>query len=383
MSLPSIKQMILTNRTFIVMFCFLAAFVLLPASVRAQNFLVEYGLPKSGTNDPLPPKFRVTANKNKKVYDTVEETYKGLSYKVRAKGRCPDKHHLNDQSTISLGGSGNSSGRVLFPVNENNRSIGGNSGQDWNYYIFDFPYLLPNKSPVEACNAELKRKQDAGASLAALLQNGFTLFVANAYDVDLDIACEKNVHLGFYEASHYYAHAVLPAEVMCMPTGYVPTQGAPAKPGQRYDPPPQRTPPPAPPLASVTVAANPAETKGKACPVYVNFSGRITANPDSTYSIFNTKFRFLGENDYKTDWLFVSINRDEPKTVNGRRFIQAPANDSGDTILTPGVKPRIPIYRGWMMLEVQLPNGSKRSERANFSVDCNPVSTKPRIKASN
>jgi len=29
-----------------------------------------------------------------------------------------------------------------------------------------------------------------------------------------------------------------------------------------------------------------------------------------------------------------------------------------------------------------LPNGSKRSERANFSVDCNVTSPKPRIKAS-
>ncbi|HEX3248781.1 MAG TPA: hypothetical protein VHS05_05085 [Pyrinomonadaceae bacterium] len=32
---------------------------------------------------------------------------------------------------------------------------------------------------------------------------------------------------------------------------------------------------------------------------------------------------------------------------------------------------KIPLYRGWMLPEVMLPHGVKRSERIAFTVDCN------------
>ena len=371
MSSLNTKRKLIAGSTLIMLFGFLLTAVLLAASTQGGHFLVEYGTPKAGTNDALPPVFRVRAVKDKKTYDTVVETNQGISYKIKAKGQCPEDHHLSS-STISLSNGLESGKEVIFPVNIHNRSIGGNHGQDWNYNNLDFPFLLPKISPIETCNAEVKRRVDAGQSLAAILQKGFTVFVANSYDLNLTIGCEKNVHLGFYEMPEYHASATAPAEIQCMQTGYVPTQGAAPKPGQHYEP----------PLTSVSVVADPAETKGRACPVYVNFRGSIAANPDSEYATFNTKYRFLGDNNYQTEWLFVAVNRDEPRTVNGRRFIQAPANDPGGTILAPGVKPRIPLYRGWMALEVQLPNGTKRSERANFTLDCNLVPPKPRIKAS-
>jgi hypothetical protein len=115
----------------------------------------------------------------------------------------------------------------------------------------------------------------------------------------------------------------------------------------------------------------------------VNFKGKIESNPESKHATFNTRYRFTGDNGYQTDWIFVAVSRDAPRTVNGRRFIQAPASDPGGTILAPGEKPKIPLYLGWMELEVQLPNGSKRSDRANFTVDCNVAPARPRIKASN
>lgn len=373
MSLPTIKRTVISSHPLVVM-CALLTAVLFATPAQSQNFLVEHGTIRAGTNDPKPPVFRVRATKNKQIYDTVIETNKGLSYKIKAKGRCPEDHHLS-RSTIQLFTEAKRGAPVIFPVNENNRSLGGNQGQDWNEYILDFPFLLPETSPVETCNAEVRRRVDAGQSLAAILQNGFTVFVANSYGVDLNIGCEKNIHLGFYEMPTFHAKATLPAEVHCMPTGYVPTQGAQPKPGQPL-------PPPQSPLTSITVVADPAETKGKTCPVYVNFRGRIAANPDGNFATLNTKYRFLGENNYQTDWLSVSVNRDEPRTVHGRRFIQAPTNDRGGTILAPGQKPKIPIYRGWMILEVQLPEGSKRSERVGFTVDCNrqPVPVKLKSK---
>ena len=66
-------------------------------------------------------------------------------------------------------------------------------------------------------------------------------------------------------------------------------------------------PDPPPPLESVSVAASPAETTGQRCPVYVNFKGKIVANPESEYTTFNTKYRFIGDHGYQTDWIFVAV----------------------------------------------------------------------------
>ncbi|HKO44787.1 MAG TPA: hypothetical protein VJU84_16025 [Pyrinomonadaceae bacterium] len=367
--------------TFMMMFGLLLTAVWCETPAQAQGFVVGLGMHREGTTDRKPPVFRVTAMNNKKVYDTVEDTYKGISYKIKVKGRCPEKHHLST-SRIGLS-NGDAYKQVVFPVNENNRSIGGNQGQDWNQYNFDWPFLMPKVSPVQTCNAEVKRREAAGQSLGAILQKGFTVEVDDAYDVSISIGCEKNVHLGFYEMPEERAYATLPAMVDCRPTGYVPTQGAPSRPGKPLPPPqPDRMPVPEPPLSSVSVVANPPLTKGEGCPVYVNFKGKIDPNPESKYSTFNTKYRFIGDNGYQTDWAFVAVSRDEPRTVTGRRFIQAPANNPKGTILAPGGAPRIPLFRGWMELEVQLPNGSKRSERANFTVDCNATPGNRRIKAS-
>ena len=374
------RTRIISFQTLIMTFGLLLTAVLCGTPAQAQGFIVGLGMHREGTNDPKPPVFRVTAMNNKKVYDTVEDTYKGIRYKIKVKGQCPEKHHLSTSNIRLYNGDG--SWEVNFPVNQDNRSIGGNHGQDWNQYNFDWPFLMPKVSPVKTCNNEVKRREANGQSLGAILQKGFTVEVDDAYTVTISIGCEKNVHLGFYEMPEERASATLPAMVECRPTGYVPTQGAPSRPGQHHEPSAPRMPVPEPPLSSVSVVANPPQTKGEGCPVYVNFKGKIEANPESKYTTFNTKYRFIGDHGYQTDWTFVAVSRDEPRTVNGRRFIQAPTNNPKGSILAPGGTPRIPLFRGWMELEVQLPNGSKRSERANFTVDCNVTPGNRRIKAS-
>ena len=96
---------------------------------------------------------------------------------------------------------------------------------------------------------------------------------------------------------------------------------------------------------------------------------KITAGEKSQYTTFNTKYRFLGENNYTTDWLPVSITRGQPRTVNGRRFIQS--SDTPRGLKVPGGKQNVPIFHGWMLLEVMLPDGTIRSEKGLFTVDCN------------
>jgi hypothetical protein len=116
---------------------------------------------------------------------------------------------------------------------------------------------------------------------------------------------------------------------------------------------PKRTPVPDPPIESISVLADPSETQGRQCPVNVTFRGKITAGDNSAYTTFNTEYRFVGENNFKSDWIRVSLARGASKTVIWRRFIEAPENDRAGAFKTPGGKVKIPVYRGWMSVEVK------------------------------
>jgi hypothetical protein len=150
--------------------------------------------------------------------------------------------------------------------------------------------------------------------------------------------------------------------IRCLPTDFKPSR-------TRVEP--KRTAVPDPPIAALSVLADPAETQGRQCPVNVTFRGTIKAGENSAYTIFKTKYRFVGENNFKTDWMPVSVGQGESKSVIWRRYIEAPENDPTGALKTPGGRVKIPVYHGWMSIEVMLPNGTKRSERTPFSVDCN------------
>jgi hypothetical protein len=332
------------------------------------------------------PKIVVISTRDRTAYDTTVET--SLAYTVAIKGRCAEKWRLKSAKVKRIDGTAE-----FLKVDTDNRSISPDHGQASTFISIISTYVKPDlttyskffapvaqpTSPPKACNAELDRLVKEGSSRAKLLQDGFELIAFKSHQAELEVWCQDD-HV-IKEADRRYRDTTeIHTRIRCEGTGYRPPQRTPVPDRPAPPPPPQRTPPPPPPLTSVSVAASPAETKGKACPVYVNFSGRILANPDSKYSTFNTKYRFLGDGNYKTDWVFVSINKGETRTVHGRRFIQAPANDPGGTLVGAGGKPKIPLFNGWMALEVALPNGAKRSERENFVVDCNPVPPKPKIK---
>lgn len=196
-----------------------------------------------------------------------------------------------------------------------------------------------------------------GGSKTELLRKGFEVNVNGAYRAYLDVTCHKQ-KVGFYEDPNYIAETRLPLTIRCMPSDYKP-------PRTRVEP--QRTAVPDPPVESLSVVMDP--IRRQVCPVDVTFRGRITTPGSSEYSVFKTKYRFLGENNFKSNWISVSIARGETKTVIWRRFIAAP--ETTGSFKTPGGRAKIPLYRGWMTLEVMLPTGTKRSERTDFTVDCN------------
>jgi hypothetical protein len=341
-------------------FVFAMSLFCLVAVAAEDKFFIEPGVEAGSLK---PPVIVVKANKNPEIYDTIDVrqgTAGDLNFTVKMRGHCPEHFSMLSGSLWVYGKTKKRD--ETFHVNTDHRSIGPDHGAGWSYRQFSLPFIMPNldRSPVEVCNTELQRAGN-GAARWNLLRDGFDVPFDRAYRIELAVTCDRTdlLHDQDYlkTAETYY-----PATIRCAPTGFTP---------QRTPVPPQRTAVPEPPLASVSVLPDPPETQGRQCPVYVNFKGIITANEKSEYARFNTKYRFVGENNFKTDWLPVSVMRGEPRSVFWRRFIQAPENNPAGTLKTSGGSVKIPIYRGWMMLEVTLPNGTKRSERASYSVDCN------------
>ena len=335
--------------------------------VTAQQFDLQPGA--AITQIKPGPVIRVNAVRDPAVYDTIDgsDQAKDLVFQVKLRGSCPENYRLAGVTAAIVNERLKQGRNTKIGFNPDHRSIGPEHGAQWDFTVLSFPFLQPRTSPVMTCNDELSRRTALGESRAELLRKGFDVDVPDAYKASLRVTCHK-WKPGFYEDPDYSADSRLPVTIRCMATGYKP-------PRTKVEP--QRTAVPDPPIESVSVLADPAETQGKECPVNVTFRGKITADPNSEYMTFNTKYRFVGENNFKSDWIPVSVRRGESKTVIWRRFIEAPANDRSGALKTPGGRVKIPVYRGWMFIEVMLPNGTKRSERTEFSVDCN---VQPRIR---
>jgi hypothetical protein len=325
--------------------------------VSAQQFDMQPGAEITQINPA--PVIRVHAVRDASVYDTIDasDSAQDLVFRVKIRGSCPETYRLAGV-TASINNSKLKQRReVKLGFNPDHRSIGPDHGARWDFTQINFPFLQPETSPATSCNQELERRVSMGESKTDLLRKGFEVNVTGAYRAYLDVTCHKQ-RVGFYEDPNYVAETRLPLIIRCMPSDYKP-------PRARVEP--QRTAVPDPPIESVSVSVDPMRQQG--CPVDVTFRGRITARQQSEYSVFKTKYRFVGENNFSSDWIPVSIARGETKTVIWRRFIEAP--ETTGSFKTPGSRTKIPLYRGWMAVEVMLPTGTKRSERTDFTVDCN------------
>jgi hypothetical protein len=339
------------------------------SSKPAVFFEIDQGSPRPGTNDPEQPIIRVTAKKNKQIYDTVETSEGGLRFLFKVRGRCGkegSKDNL-DWATIKVSSYGKAAGTESFPVNKSHRSMGPNHGEGWNYHTLDYPNVHPISQPVQACNNEVKRRESKGESQAGLLQHGFNVDLGIAYLAEMNVVCMQHQPGIFVDTPSliYKARTGLRVQLQCMPTGYVPTTGAPPRHGVHLDP----------PITNVALKAEPAEMKGHACPVYVGFRGQITAGENRPGNDpVKIKYRFVGDRGFDTPFYDETLRKGETKAVFWKRRIEAlPIVGGPDKVLAPGVKPKIPIYQGWTTLEVVYPGADKKSsQKATFTVDCNP-----------
>jgi len=331
---------------------FIAALV-----VSAQQFDMQPGAEITQVNPA--PIIRVRAVRDADVYDTIDasDTAKDLVFHVKIRGSCPETYRLAGLTASINNSKLKQRQEAKLGFNPDHRSIGPDHGAGWDFTLLNFPFLQPETSPATSCNQELERRVSMGESKTDVLRKGFEVNVTGAYKAYLDVTCHKH-KVGFYEDPNYVAETRLPLTIRCMPSDYKPPRNGIE---------PRLTAGPIPPIESVSVLMEPIRQQG--CPVDVTFRGRITAPQQSEYSVLKTKYRFLGENNFRSDWIPVSVGRGETRTVIWRRFIEAP--ETTGSFKTPGSRAKIPLYRGWMAIEVMLPNGTKRSERTDFTVDCN------------
>jgi hypothetical protein len=322
--------------------------------VSAQQFDMQPGAEITQINPA--PVIRVRAVRDPGVYDTIDasDSAKDLVFHVKIRGSCSEKYRLAGITAGIYNSRLKQRRDTKLGFNPDHRSIGPEHGAGWDFTVLNFPFLQPETAPATSCNQELGRRMSMGESKTELLRKGFEVNVPGAYQASLGVTCHKH-KVGFYEDPTYSAETRLPVTIRCMPSDYKPPVEKPL------------TAVPGPPIEALSVSVDPFRQQG--CPVDVTFRGRITAPQQSEYSVFKTKYRFLGENNFKSDWIPVSVGRGETKTVIWRRFIDAP--DTTGSFKTPGGRAKIPLYRGWMAIEVMLPNGTKRSERTDFTVDCN------------
>ena len=323
----------------------------------AQQFDMQPGAEITQINPA--PIIRVHAVRDAGVYDTIDasDSAKDLVFRVKIRGSCPETYRLAGVMASINNSKLKQRREFKIGFNPDHRSIGPDHGAGWDFTEISFPFMYSETSPATSCNQELERRVSMGESKTDLLRRGFEVNVTGAYRAYLDVTCHKQ-KVGFYEDPNYIAETRLPLTIRCMPSDYKP-------PRTRVEP--QRTAVPDPPIESVSVLMEPIRQQG--CPVDVTFRGKITAPQQSEYSVFKTKYRFLGENNFRSDWIPVSVGRGETKSVLWRRFIEAP--ETTGSFKTPGGRAKIPLYRGWMAIEVMLPNGTKRSERTDFTIDCN------------
>jgi len=323
----------------------------------AQQFDMQPGAEITQINPA--PIIRVHAVRDAGVYDTIDasDSAKDLVFRVKIRGSCPETYRLAGVMASINNSKLKQRREFKIGFNPDHRSIGPDHGAGWDFTEISFPFMYSETSPATSCNQELERRVSMGESKTDLLRRGFEVNVTGAYRAYLDVTCHKQ-KVGFYEDPNYIAETRLPLTIRCMPSDYKP-------PRTRVEP--QRTAVPDPPIESVAVLMEPIRQQG--CPVDVTFRGRITAPTTSEYSVFKTKYRFLGENNFRSDWIPVSVGRGETKSVIWRRFIEA--TETTGSFKTPGSRAKIPLYRGWMAIEVMLPNGTKRSERTDFTIDCN------------
>jgi hypothetical protein len=355
-------------RAVVIALCLAFSVFSLVAGSAVEGFEMKLEYTPNGSYEL--PVVLVKATKSKNLYDSMEPMEPNLEYKVSVRGQCAEKWRLTDGDLVIRANDRKpriDDPRVDYPVDSSHRSIGDDHGQGWETFPFSFPFMAPKgQSPVDLCNAELD-KAGSESARKQLLAEGINLSLGKAYYAELEIGCDdKDKKVGFDKPPAFFtASTYLPLKVRCAPVVF--TKSPPPRTGRPVDP----------PIESVAVVADPPETVGRKCPVYVNFRGKITAGGNSAFATYNTKYRFIGDHNYTSEWLPVSIVRGEPRTVHGRRFIQEP--DIAPGFKTPGARDKIPTFHGWMALEVMLENLTKRSQRADFSVDCNP---QPRIRAA-
>src|SRR5829696_3714464 len=193
MSSPTIEHYLVRRRRPAALLGVLLPLALLATEAHAQRFEIF-------SHDPH---IVVISTKKKEAYDTVLE--EKLAYEVQIRGRCAEKWRLKSAQIRRADGTA-----MKLSIDTDNRSISPDHGAATKPYPIISYYSRPDlatynkffskndpvSSPVQACNAELKRLVGKGESRAKLLQEGFEFIAWSAYDAELEVWCQDDHLVG-------------------------------------------------------------------------------------------------------------------------------------------------------------------------------------------
>lgn len=373
--------------------CMLALWIgATPALAQVQEIAASsgtYKVEKNAFGDAVPvgsaPMIEVYSSDGQK-YGFVGNDNQSLPFLMKVSGRCAARWRLySARAWIDVeGGNGTP---ATIPVNSNNRTLGEQQ------VVVACPYVPPDipRTPVEACNFELDKRAAQGQSRENLLMAGFVVRYDNAYTGRFRLACTEDRLIGFEDLQDRATSTQLPVYIKCMGT----TQGKPAgggKPAQpdpgdgphrappepkRVKPEPQRVPArpevrkKLPMITSITLDAEPASYKGT-CPRRFAFRGKITVDRP-----VKLEYRFEADDDWTSDKYTLEFAGPGTKSVFWARTMDA-LPTQGD-LAAPGVPKKLPVRNGWMRLRVGLADeepgrtlGTRTSDQAEFTLDCNP-----------
>jgi hypothetical protein len=360
-----------------------------PVLAQVEQIVASSGVYKLETNDfgdAVPvgsaPVIEVFSSDGQR-YGFVGNDNESLPFLMKVGGRCAARWRLYSARAWIDVEDGNGTAKII-PVNGGHRTL------DEHNVVVACPYTVPDipRTPVEACNFELDKRAAQGQSRDNLLIAGFVVRYDNAYTGRFQLACTEDRLIGFEDIQDRAISTQLPVYIKCMGTkqGKPAGGGKPAEPKlepQRVKPEPQRVKPQPqrvqgpqvrmklPMITSMTLAAEPASYKG-ACPRRIAFRGKVTVDRP-----VKLEYRFEADDGWTSDKYTLEFGGPGTKSVFWARTMDALPAQGG--FAAPGAPKTLPVRNGWMQLRVGLADeepgrtvGTRTSEKAEFTLDCNP-----------
>jgi hypothetical protein len=258
-------------------------------------------------------------------FDAVDDSGR-IEFVVDVRGVCTDANP--DEPTVEVAGT---------PI----RSTDSPSKADNSWFSMNVEgnYAAPRRDPIQACNTGLAQRVQQGADRSALLRNGFSVTLNEAYEVVASLSCRTNLQGRRFNSDRTW----IAADVLC--NGSNTSSSRPDRPAI----PAESVPAPARVVVrffdSAEVVAEPAEYFGE-CPARIRFTATFNVNRRGTLT-----YQWVGEDGFSTDNYTANLDSAGEHDFSFTRTIR-PAAPSGRLAGSANAGQRM---NGFMRLRISVP----------------------------